>query len=339
MACGLASTHNTSTSSRCGGAYQPVAGGCAMTWRNFPNRARCSGGSLARTSSMLPKSCCARYGIQLRDHVAPRLFAVHAGFQFKSKANRGWSGLDELAAVHPGRLVDDGADGKGRIFTVRPSAALSRRTSSCRPATRIAGSGLPHGHESGRTSTESPRSYRMSGWIRLARFVEHGVRWFPGGVGWKSSSTGSRITQSLFTCNDQLRKRLIGQAIITPGIAALGPEAVERLVITIAVFDDFCTANDPHVEHDFGCFKFDDVDVVFKIDYFDKSLKIPLAKPSRSIGNRASDHHYEGRRILDLVGSCGLRTKALGLASPDRSCRKSSAKSTEKLRTTVHHTF
>jgi hypothetical protein len=73
--------------------------------------------------------------------------------------------------------------------------------------------------------------------------------------------------------NDDLRQHLLGgRAVITVGIAALGPEAVERLVKTIAVFDDFCTANDPHGEHDFGSFRFDEVDVIFKIDYFDKSL-------------------------------------------------------------------
>jgi hypothetical protein len=44
---------------------------------------------------------------------------------------------------------------------------------------------------------------------------------------------------------------------MTPGIAALGPEAVERIVKTIAVFDDFCHANDPHEEHDFGAFEAD----------------------------------------------------------------------------------
>jgi uncharacterized protein DUF3768 len=73
--------------------------------------------------------------------------------------------------------------------------------------------------------------------------------------------------------NDELRKHLLGGgAVITTGIAALGAEAVARLVQTIAVFDDFCHANDPHEEHDFGSFRFDDVDVIFKIDYFDKSL-------------------------------------------------------------------
>jgi hypothetical protein len=73
--------------------------------------------------------------------------------------------------------------------------------------------------------------------------------------------------------NDDLRQHLLGGgAVMTPGIAALGQEAVHRLVQTIAVFDDFCTANDPHGEHDFGVFDYEGVSVMFKIDYYDKSL-------------------------------------------------------------------
>jgi hypothetical protein len=42
--------------------------------------------------------------------------------------------------------------------------------------------------------------------------------------------------------NDQLRRHLTGgRAVMTPGIAALGSEAVQRLVETISTFDDFCT--------------------------------------------------------------------------------------------------
>ena len=47
--------------------------------------------------------------------------------------------------------------------------------------------------------------------------------------------------------NDELRRNLpTGHAVMTAGIAALGPEAVARIVKTIAVYDDFCHANDPH---------------------------------------------------------------------------------------------
>jgi hypothetical protein len=81
---------------------------------------------------------------------------------------------------------------------------------------------------------------------------------------------------SIRAFNDQLRQNLTGgRAFITPGIAALGPEAVARLFQTIAVFDDFCHANDPHEEHDFGMFEFDGVSVAFKIDHYNRSLNFP----------------------------------------------------------------
>ncbi len=67
---------------------------------------------------------------------------------------------------------------------------------------------------------------------------------------------------------------------MTPGIAALGFETVQRLVKTIATFDDFCTANDPHGEHDFGMFDFDGRSVMFKIDYFDKDLNFHSPDPA-----------------------------------------------------------
>ncbi|WP_342712886.1 DUF3768 domain-containing protein [Bradyrhizobium sp. B124] len=73
--------------------------------------------------------------------------------------------------------------------------------------------------------------------------------------------------------NDDLRRHLLGGgAVMTIGIASLGPEAVLRLVQTIAVFDDFCTENDPHSEHDFGAFDFEGVRVFFKIDYYNLSM-------------------------------------------------------------------
>ncbi len=81
--------------------------------------------------------------------------------------------------------------------------------------------------------------------------------------------------------NDDLRKNLLGGGVlITTGIAALGAEAVERLVKTIAVFDDFCHANDPHEEHDAGVFDFDGTAIMFKIDYYDKTLSFHSPDPA-----------------------------------------------------------
>jgi hypothetical protein len=52
-------------------------------------------------------------------------------------------------------------------------------------------------------------------------------------------------TETIRALNDGLRQNLtVGTAFITAGVAALGPEAVGRIVKTIAVYDDFCHAND-----------------------------------------------------------------------------------------------
>ena len=80
-------------------------------------------------------------------------------------------------------------------------------------------------------------------------------------------------TARIRALNDQLRQNFgDGIAVMTPGVAALGAEAVERIVKTIAVFDDFCHANDPHEEHDFGAFDVDGRTIVFKIDHYDQNL-------------------------------------------------------------------
>ena len=92
-----------------------------------------------------------------------------------------------------------------------------------------------------------------------------------------SSSDTDRIRM----LNDELRQHLLGGgAVMTPGIAALGSEAVTRLIQTIATFDDFCTANDPYGEHDFGAFDFDGIPVMFKIDYYDNGLSCHSPDPA-----------------------------------------------------------
>jgi Protein of unknown function (DUF3768) len=88
-------------------------------------------------------------------------------------------------------------------------------------------------------------------------------------------------TETIRALNDDLRQNLtVGTAFITAGIAALGPDAVARIVKTIAVYDDFCHANDPHEEHDFGSFEVDGQTIFFKIDYFDKALAAHSPDPT-----------------------------------------------------------
>ena len=82
-------------------------------------------------------------------------------------------------------------------------------------------------------------------------------------------------TDQIRALNDELRQHILGGlAVITPGVAALGQEAVERIVKTIAVYDDFCHANDPHEEHDFGSFEADGHNIFFKIDYYDTAMSM-----------------------------------------------------------------
>ena len=88
-------------------------------------------------------------------------------------------------------------------------------------------------------------------------------------------------TARIRALNDQLRQNFAdGMAVMTPGVAALGAGAVERIVKTIALFDDFCQANDPHEEHDFGAFEADGHMIMFKIDYFDQDLSMHSPDPA-----------------------------------------------------------
>ena len=88
-------------------------------------------------------------------------------------------------------------------------------------------------------------------------------------------------TQRIRALNDQLRENMAtGVAVMTPGVAALGEEATARIIKTIGVFDDFCHANDPHEEHDFGSFEAEGQTIFFKIDYFDRSLSYRSPDPT-----------------------------------------------------------
>jgi Protein of unknown function (DUF3768) len=96
-----------------------------------------------------------------------------------------------------------------------------------------------------------------------------------------TTKTKSTETERTRTLNDELRRNLShGHAFMTPGVAALGAEAVARIVKTIEVYDDFCHANDPHEEHDFGSFETNGHTIFFKIDHFDPTLTVHSPDPS-----------------------------------------------------------
>lgn len=88
-------------------------------------------------------------------------------------------------------------------------------------------------------------------------------------------------TARIRALNDELRRKLTaGTVLMTPGVAALGREAVARIVKTISVFDDFCNANDPYEEHDFGAFEAEGHTIFFKIDCYDRELNYGSPDPA-----------------------------------------------------------
>jgi Protein of unknown function (DUF3768) len=108
---------------------------------------------------------------------------------------------------------------------------------------------------------------------RSKRDVVHGMG--------RTHSGDNDDTEAIRALNDELRQNLsAGTALITAGVAALGAEAVARIVKTIAVYDDFCHANDPYEEHDFGVFEIDGHKLFFKIDYYDKSRSYHSPDPA-----------------------------------------------------------
>jgi Protein of unknown function (DUF3768) len=98
-----------------------------------------------------------------------------------------------------------------------------------------------------------------------------------------TTPTSTTKTDRIRALDDDLRQNIRrgrGHAVMTAGVAALGAEAVARIVKTIEVFDDFCHANDPHEEHDFGAFEAEGHTIFFKIDYYDSTMTMHSPDPA-----------------------------------------------------------
>lgn len=73
--------------------------------------------------------------------------------------------------------------------------------------------------------------------------------------------------------NDKLRKTALGgQVVVTRGVTALPGFDAAELMAAVSKFDSFDEANDPHGEHDFGGLDLWSVELLWKIDYYDKEL-------------------------------------------------------------------
>ena len=88
--------------------------------------------------------------------------------------------------------------------------------------------------------------------------------------------------------NDQLRKTGVGGTImITQSVRRLAGFDAEALAAALANYSGFDADNDPHGERDFGDITLFGVNLLFKIDYYDKDLQFASDDPAdASITNR-----------------------------------------------------
>ena len=81
--------------------------------------------------------------------------------------------------------------------------------------------------------------------------------------------------------NDQLRCNGVGGRImITSGIETLGPGAVTSILAAVASFDAFNGDNDPYGTHDCSIVEVEGHRVLWKIDYYDKTMSWGSEDPS-----------------------------------------------------------
>lgn len=81
--------------------------------------------------------------------------------------------------------------------------------------------------------------------------------------------------------NDLLRRfHLGGRIVISRGIAALGPEKIAAILREVAAFDAFTPDNDPYGERDCATFDFEGDKILWKIDYYDRSVRSLSPNPA-----------------------------------------------------------
>lgn len=89
-------------------------------------------------------------------------------------------------------------------------------------------------------------------------------------------------TAKIRELNDQTRKLLFIPHIVRPfpcqivhtqGIEAFSEEDRHSVYTAVSEFSDFTEDNDPHQEHDFGAFDYQNQKIFWKIDYYAHDLQ------------------------------------------------------------------
>lgn len=81
--------------------------------------------------------------------------------------------------------------------------------------------------------------------------------------------------------NDKLRQtRIGGHVFLSQGIAALGAGMIGEILSLIATFQEFTGENDPYGEHDCAIIHWEGHRVLWKIDYYDPTLRYHSDDPT-----------------------------------------------------------
>jgi hypothetical protein len=81
--------------------------------------------------------------------------------------------------------------------------------------------------------------------------------------------------------NDNFRSTFIGgQVVMTAGVADLPIDVKARALIQVQRFANFNADNDPHGEHDFGCFEVAGEKFLWKIDYYGRDMVFGSEDPA-----------------------------------------------------------
>ena len=81
--------------------------------------------------------------------------------------------------------------------------------------------------------------------------------------------------------NDRLRTTgRGGMAVLTDGVAGLGPETVATIFAAVRSFADFNPDNDPWGEHDCVSLTVGEIRLIWKIDYHDRTLAALSSDPA-----------------------------------------------------------
>jgi hypothetical protein len=95
------------------------------------------------------------------------------------------------------------------------------------------------------------------------------------------ADTPEQKTARIRALNDALRRcGRGGRIMFTMGLEALGSEKIARVLAAVAAFDNFSDDNDPYGEHDCAILSVAGLQVLFKIDYYDRSLTAHSYDPS-----------------------------------------------------------